>query len=534
MQIFLQIWARQSTADAFNLLYAIDDFSDLPLAFEVLVPGGPLLSCFEIPPAGTSFEIYCDTIWNNILAVNQSSSFQAVETTVAAAKASTVFDDYVALARPTGPPSVLAGKERKRPNGNGKFGFGFRGDQDRSRGGGGRKQNGKGQGNNRASPTPSISQTSTTNQGMLFSSGIVSFPVGYIPETIVGQPNEPTVTAPSLLPTDTSSSTAFITVVLTGDSVVNVPTQLQLTASALPIATSVDSISQSTSSLPTSISTLTEGSSLSTALPVPTGEIGPQNLSQGKGKPGFGQDGNGRKKPTGVSTSRSRPLPSPNGTNKGGKNQFGTGRPSTGSGVGKGKNSFRPGAPQRRPTLKAKPNSLFPTPKKGPAAGFKPHAKRKLFGKRQAQNQTSGGSSPDADGDDDGDGADDDDDDVGDQDPNDDGYNYLNTTFVVPFNGKNIILQPQFDQTQTNGSSSRRPRFLGMTLTGLHSAPFGTADVTFIAVPCIRGLVWAEQTLGHTLKECSLVMGFWAWIGVVGLLAVSLLLNACLDVGAHL
>lgn len=522
VQIFLQIWARQSTADAFNLLYAIDDYSDLPLAFEVLVPGGPLLSCFEIPPAGTSFETYCDTIWNNFLAVNQSSSFQAVETTVAAAKASTVFDDYVALARPTGPPSVLAGKERQRPNGNGKFGFGFRGDQDRNRPGGGRKQNGMGQGNNRASTTPSISQTSTVNQGMFFSSGIVSLPVGYIPETIVGQPNEPTVTAPSPLPTDTSSSTVFITVVLTGDSVVNVPTQLQLTASALPIATSVDSISQSTSSLPTSISTLTEGSSLSTALPVPTDGNGPQNLSQGKGKPGFGQDGSGRKKPTGVSTSRIRPSPSSNGTTKGGKNHFGTGRPLTSSGVGKGKNPFRPGAPQRRPTLKDKLTSSFPAPKKGLAAVFKPHAKRRPFGIRQAQNQTSGGSSPDADGDNDGDGADDDDDDVGDQDPDNDNYNYnyINSTFVVPFNGKNIILQPQFDQTQTNGSSSRRPRFLGMTLTGLHSAPFGTADVTFIAVPCIRGLVWAEQSLGHTLKECSLVMGFWAWIGVVGLLAV--------------
>ncbi|KAG8984314.1 hypothetical protein FRB90_005405 [Tulasnella sp. 427] len=59
-----------------------------------------------------------------------------------------------------------------------------------------------------------------------------------------------------------------------------------------------------------------------------------------------------------------------------------------------------------------------------------------------------------------------------------------------------------------------------MTLTGLHSAPSGTADVTFVRVPCIRGLVWAEQTLGYTLKESAVVMAFWAWISVVGILAV--------------
>lgn len=543
MQIFLQIWARQSTADGFNLLYAIDDISDLPLAFEVLVPGGSLLSCFEIPPAGISFETYCETVWNNILAINQSSSFQAVETTVASAKASTVFDDYVALARPTGPPSILAGKDkerqRQRPNGNGKSNSGFRGDQDHSRSGGNRfrfkgskgKQTGTGQDNNQAGATPSPSQTSTTNQGMLFSSGIVSFPVGYLPETIGIEPNDPTVTRSPSSATNTDSTT-YITIVLTGDSVVNVPTQLTVSASALPIATSAGSTPESTSAAPSTsrftsvdvLPTTTSQTNLQTtpqteAVAVPTSGNKSQNLSQTKGRPkfGFGSDGKGRKSPVASPSSVNRPSNGLNGNKKGGLTGSRFRQALASNRIGKGKNQARP-TQTARPRPKNRPSTLFPDREKKPLSGFKSFGKTRPFGKRQALNQTLGGLSLNADEDGDGDGADDVDD-----DEEDDDYSYFNTTFVVPFNGKNIVLQPQYDQTQNNRSSSRPPRFIGMTLTGLHSAPFGTADVTFIAVPCIRGLIWAEQTLGHTLKESAVAMALGAWIGVIGLLAVSLL-----------
>ncbi|KAG8933274.1 hypothetical protein FRC01_010090 [Tulasnella sp. 417] len=533
VQIFLQIWARQSTAEAFNFLYAIDDISDLPLAFEVLVPGGSLLSCFEIPPAGTSFESYCDTVWNNVLAVNQSASFQAVETTVASAKASTVFDDYVALARPTGPPSILAGKGRdKQRNGNGKSQSGFPGDQDRQRSGDNRfrfkgskgktgKQSGTGQGDNQASVTPSATQTSRTNQGMLLSSGIVSLPVGYLPE-----PNDGTVTAAPSSPTDTDSA-AFITVVLTGDSVVNVPTT-QLTASALPIATGGSSAPQTSSATPatsrststdestsTNGATSTEGSPRTNAVTVPTAGNRPQ--TQGKGGFRFGQ--NGRKSPVASPTSVSRPLNNLNGNKKGGSDGTRFGQSSGNNRFGKGKNQAKPTTTTSRPRPKFTARPFFPGLKKGSLNGFKSFGKSGLFGKRQAQNQTFGELSLNADEDQDGDGADGADD--GDEDDDDDeDYTYFNATFVVPFNGKNIILQPQYDQASTNKSSTRRPRFIGMALTGLRSAPFGTSDVTFIAVPCIRGLTWAEQTLGHTLKESAVAMGLWAWIGVMGILAV--------------
>ncbi|KAG8891370.1 hypothetical protein FRC00_013790, partial [Tulasnella sp. 408] len=271
------------------------------------------------------------------------------------------------------------------------------------------------------------------------------------------------------------------------------------------------------------------------AAAVPTSGNQSQNLSQTKGRPkfGFGSNGDGkgkgRKSPVASPTSVNRPSNGLNGNKKGGLSGSRFGQALASNRIGKGKNQARP-TPTAKPRPKIRPSTLFPESKKKPLSGFKSFGKTRPFGKRQALNQTLGGLSLNADEDNDGDDAGEDDD--GD-DEEDDDYSYFNTTFVVPFNGKNIVLEPQYDQTQNNRSSTRRPRFIGMTLTGLHSAPFGTADVTFIAVPCIRGLIWTEQTLGHILKESAVAMGLWAWIGVIGLLAVSLLAQVFLR-GAHL
>ncbi|KAG8984388.1 hypothetical protein FRB90_005350, partial [Tulasnella sp. 427] len=179
-----------------------------------------------------------------------------------------------------------------------------------------------------------------------------------------------------------------------------------------------------------------------------------------------------------------------------------------------GRNRFGVGASAAQSRPKSRPGSFLPIPKKKPfATGVKSLAGTNPHRRRQASFDPPGAAILDASGDD---GANDDEDD----DFGDDESSYLNVTFTIPFNGKSIVLQPQFDQTPSNGSSSRPPRFLGMTLTGLHSAPSGTADVTFVGVPCVRGLVWAEQTLGNTLKESAVAMAFWAWISVIGVLAV--------------
>ncbi|KAG8896331.1 hypothetical protein FRB99_008937 [Tulasnella sp. 403] len=117
-QIALQLGTRQSVSQAQELLGLITDVGLIPETYNVLMNGQKLLACFDIPPLGTSFDDYCDTIWSESSASADPNAFAGTDTTVAFGQASTVFYDVAAqlqTTRPLATPLVFGYRNKKRP-----------------------------------------------------------------------------------------------------------------------------------------------------------------------------------------------------------------------------------------------------------------------------------------------------------------------------------------------------------------------------------------------------------------------------------
>ncbi|KAG8894782.1 hypothetical protein FRB99_001001 [Tulasnella sp. 403] len=117
-QIALQLGTRQSVSQAQELLGLITDVGLIPETYNVLMNGQKLLACFDIPPLGTSFDDFCDTIWSESSALADPNAFAGTDTTVAFGQASTILYDVAAqlqTARPLATLLVFGYRNKKRP-----------------------------------------------------------------------------------------------------------------------------------------------------------------------------------------------------------------------------------------------------------------------------------------------------------------------------------------------------------------------------------------------------------------------------------